>query len=270
MSYGKLLAVTESNIATKQSTVAALLDAAKRDHLPLAHSFLQTKTRSGSPRPSVLSLFVGASAERSLAQYLLFHAAASGTDFGVARDSRIWARALGLDHTLTTSRTAVSKNWGWLARHHLVRRERRGRLSKVVLLRDDGSGRAYKHPRKLNELYLRLPFSYWSDEWDTKLDLPSIAILLIALSLGDGFILPHSQIKNWYGLSSSTLTNGIGGLRRHGLLDVRRDKKEAPLAPEGFTWEYSYTLKSPFGPKGARSSAASRRGTNVAGKAKRD
>jgi hypothetical protein len=198
-------------------------------------------------------------AERALAQYLLMHAAASGTDYGIARDSRVWARALGLDYKLAASRTTVSKNWAWLEAHNLIRRERRGRLSKIVLLRDDGSGKAYRHPHKLREPYVQLPFAFWREEWDTELDLPSSALLLIALSLGDGFILPHAQVKSWYGISSSTLTKGIKGLRSHGLLDVRRDQKEAPLAPEGFTWEYSYTLQPPFGPKGTRSAATARR-----------
>jgi hypothetical protein len=247
-------------IATREETVAALLDAAKRDHLPLAHAFLQTKTRAGNARPGVLSAFVRSGAERPLAQYLLLHAVASGTDFGVARDSRIWARALGLDFKLTASRTAISKNWAWLERHQLIRRERRGRLGKVILLRDDGSGRKYKHPAKLGEPYLQLPFSYWRDGWDAKLDLPSVALLLIALSLRDGFILPHRQVNEWYGISSSTLTKGVNGLRGHGLLDVRRNKKDAPLAPEGYTWEYSYTLKPPFGPKGVKRPVAKRRG----------
>jgi hypothetical protein len=251
--------VTENVTATKETTVEALLAAAKRDHLPLAHSFLQTKTRAGNAQPGVLSAFVRNGAERPLAQYLLLHAVASGTDFGVARDSRVWARALGLDFKLSASRTAISKNWAWLERHQLIRRERRGRLGKVILLRDDGSGRSYKHPVKLGEPYLQLPFSYWHEGWDTKLDLPSVALLLIGLSLRDGFILPHSQVNDWYGVSSSTLTKGVHGLRRHGLLDVRRNRKEAPLAPEGYTWEHSYTLQPPFGPKGAKSAAAKRR-----------
>lgn len=250
--------------ATQEKTVAALLDAAKRDHLPLSVSFLQTKTRAGRPRPSVLAAFVRTGAERPLAQYLLAHAAASGTDFGVARDSRIWARALGLDFRLSASRTTVSKNWAWLERHRLIRRERRGRLSKVILLRDDGSGRAYKHPHKLGEAYLQLPHTYWREGWDVRLDLASVAVLLIALSLGDGFILPHARVRDWYGLSSSTLTKGIRGLRSHGLLDVRRDRKEAPLAPEGYTWEHHYTLQPPFGPKGTRSAAAARRSASGA------
>lgn len=77
-------------------------------------------------------------------------------------------------------------------------------------------------------------------------------MLLIALSLNDGFVLPGEYVQAWYGISSSTLTKGLGGLRRHGLLDVRRNQKAAPLAPEGHTWEYTYTLHAPFGPKGRR------------------
>ena len=61
-------------------------------------------------------------------------------------------------------------------------------------------------------------------------------MLLIGLSLNDGFVLPGDQVKKWYGISSSTLTKGLGGLRKSGLLAVKRD----------------------FGPKGRRAARGER------------
>lgn len=151
-----------------------------------------------------------------------------------------------------SARSAISKNWAWLERAGLITRSRRGRLSEITLLRDDGSGAPYAHPAERREPYFKLPYDFWLNDWHRHLDLASTAVLLIALSLRDGFVLPGERVQAWYGISSSTLTKGFGGLRRHGLLDVRRDQKAAPLAPEGHTWEYSYTLKAPFGPKGRR------------------
>jgi hypothetical protein len=114
------------------------------------------------------------------------------------------------------------------------------------------ASRTTSTPPRRGESYLKLPYDFWLAEWHRRLDLPSVAVLLIGLSLNDGFVLPGEHVRSWYGVSPSTLTKGLTGLRRQGLIDVRRDQKAAPLAPEGHTWEYTYTLKPPFGPKGRR------------------
>jgi len=45
-------------------------------------------------------------------------------------------------------------------------------------------------------------------------------------------------------------SRGLKGLIRHGLLDVRKHYKTAPLSPVGYTADHLYTLQQPFGPKG--------------------
>ncbi len=239
--------------ASTDETIAKLLELSGRDHLPLARAFVQRRDARGKPVPGPLAKIMTAGHDRGLHQYLLLHAAASAAPWSVARDSRIWARALALDPGQVSARSAISKNWAWLERAQLISRARRGRLSEVTLLRDDGSGDSYdRHPHGRNERYFKLPYAFWTEGWYRKLDLSSIGILLIGLSLNDGFVLPGDQVQTWYGISSTTLTKGLAGLRRQGLLDVRRDHKIAPLAPEGYTWEHTYTLKPPFGPRGRR------------------
>jgi len=185
---------------------------------------------------------------RGLHQYLLVHAAASGGAFEVTRDSRIWARALGLAENKESSRAAVSKGWGWLERARLIRRDRRGRLAQITLLSDDGSGKPYRHPydQKPRQDYIALPYAFWRKGWHEKLDLPSLAVLLIGMSLGRDFILPQSHVQQWYGISAATLSKGIAGLRRHNLISVTRTPEPAPLAPEGFRYVYRYTMREPF------------------------
>lgn len=97
---------------------------------------------------------------------------------------------------------------------------------------------------------MKLSYLFWREHWYRELNLAGIAVLLIALTLPDGFYLPGDQVQTWYGISPSTLTKGIGALRQRQLLDVRRNPKTAPLAPEGITYEYTYTLRTPFGPTG--------------------
>jgi hypothetical protein len=63
-------------------------------------------------------------------------------------------------------------------------------------------------------------------------------------------VLPLEQVKGWYGISADTAARGIDVLVRHELMQWRRVRKKAPLAPLGYTYERRYTLGEPFGPRG--------------------
>lgn len=250
-----------SATATSQQTVEALLELSDRDALPLERTFVQQRGEHGEVVPGPLSAFVCTRRFTTLQQYLLLHSVASGGAFDVARDSRVWARAMDMDPKRASARAAVSKNWAWLEGQNLIRRERHGRLVSVTLLRDDGSSRPYDgHPWQRRAPYFKLPYAYWRSEWHRRLDLASTAVLLIGLSLGKGFLLPGDQVQSWYGISAATLTKGLRGLRTHGLLTVKRDRRISPLAPAGYTWEHRYTLAPPFhAPSRADRSQGSRR-----------
>jgi len=234
--------------ATPQETIEALLDASGRSLLPLSYRFMQHRDDQDRGVPGPLAAFVTAHNNRGLHQYLLAHAAASGGQFDVTRDSRVWARALGLAADKASSRAAVSKGWAWLERLKLIRRGRRGRLARITLLSDDGLGDPYKHPfdQRPRQDYITLPYAFWLERWHEKLDLPSLAVLLIGMSLGRNFILPQSHVQQWYGISPATLSKGISGLRRNDLIAVTRTPEPAPLAPEGFRIVYRYTMLEPF------------------------
>jgi hypothetical protein len=190
--------------------------------------------------------------ERALEQYLLAVTWGSAAPYDVTRDSRIWARAVGLPDN-ASGRAAVSRSWSLLRELRLVRVTRRKRLASVTLLREDGLGRAYSHPSKdPRPSYLQLPFGYWEDNYHVSLSLPAKAMLLIALSLPDKFSLPASRAPDWYGVSESTAARGFRELRDARLLTVERVEKTAPLAPKGYTLVNFYTLQPPFGPKAAR------------------
>jgi hypothetical protein len=115
----------------------------------------------------------------------------------------------------------------------------------VTLLREDGSGKPYVHPGKEGN-YFKLPYDYWHGNFHNRMGLPAKAVLLIALSLQDEFLLPTKQGAGWYGLSRDTVRKGLRTLRLLGILDMREVRKKAPLAPLGFTLERRYTLKDPF------------------------
>jgi hypothetical protein len=238
--------MTKVQRATTQQTIEALLQASKRDVLPLSYRFVQHRTKEDKGIAGPLAEFVKAHNLRGLHQYLLAHAAASGGEFEVSRDSRIWARALALNEEKSSSRAAVSKGWNWLEQRKLISRGRRGRLSKITLLSDDGSGSRYQHPADLSQPYLALPYAFWRQGWHERLDLSATAVLLIGMTLRPGFILPQSHVQEWYGISAATLSKGIKALRKADLLAVKRDTEVAPLAPNGFRHVYHYTVLEPF------------------------
>jgi DNA-binding transcriptional ArsR family regulator len=176
---------------------------------------------------------------------VLGRAVASHEPFDVALSSRVWARALGLGEPSSSAAT-ISQSWTWLEEQRLVTSARRGRLREIRFMREDGSGQPYRHPGREGD-YFKLPYSYWEGRYPGRLNMPAKALLLIALSLNPDFWLPHEHGARWYGLSRDTVSRGLSTLLRLGLLEVRYERKKAPLSPKGFTEERRYALRPPFG-----------------------
>lgn len=240
-------------MATQLDAIQELLERSKRAELPLRKTFLQQGTgRVRTPGP--LAELCRRQDERAFELYLLFHAAASADPYDVVLPAAAWARAIGLGPT-TSARSAVSKALRRLEVMRLVRRERTGNRSAVVLLNEAGTGEAYTHPAEDDERYLKLPYAYWEEGWHLKLELRAKVVLLIALSLSDAFLLPSDRARDWYGISPDTVQRGLRELQGHGLLDVDQRFKTAPLSETGWTTEHRYTLQPPFGPQRQRARA---------------
>jgi hypothetical protein len=132
----------------------------------------------------------------------------------------------------------------------LIETRRVGRLRQVTVLREDGSGDSYRHPGEEGAAdrghYFKLPHAYWYGNFHNRLGLPAKAVLLIALSLKDDFLLPTDRGGEWYGLSRDTLRKGLRDLRLYGLISMRTERKLAPLSAIGYTVERRYRLQRPF------------------------
>lgn len=237
-------------VATRQETVAAILAESERPgRTPLRRGFVQLGGLGKKAKPGPLAEIVRHGRPRALQLYLLAVTWGTGPPHDIIKDSRIWARAIGLPDT-PSGRAAVSRNWTFLKSLKLVEVTRYKRLAKVRLLREDGSGRPYGHPgNDKSASYLQLSFKYWEDGFYERLSLAATAMLLIALTQPDHFSLPTERAPDWYGISESTATRGFRELREADLLAVNRVEKTAPLAPKGFTLVNHYTLLAPFGPK---------------------
>lgn len=232
----------------QQAAIEALLQRSGRPFVPLRRSFVQDRRRGGGPGP--LAAFVTGRRRRALDLYLLLHALASKHPWDVELENVVWARLLGLSGSSAGS--VVTQQWQWLEEQKLISVKREGRKRRVTLLREDGSGRPYTHPGLAHgDLqpegdYFRLPHDYWRSGMQDWADLPTKAVLLIALSLSDDFLLPLDQAPRWYGISKDSTRNGLRGLITRGFLTVSQRRKPAPLTPAGYTIERRYKLRSPW------------------------
>lgn len=241
-------------VATVDETVDEIM-AARRLGTPLRRSFLQQGTAT-DPEPGPLQEFVTNGDHRGLLLYLLALGKASAEPWDTALAATVWARALGMELPETaTATSSISKAWKRLEDRNLIRRSRYKRRAHIHMLREDGSGDPYEPPGQVKEPHLQLPNAFWQrgpdeDRWYRVLNLPEVAMLLIALSLSDGFRLPAEDVPDWYGISADTAGRGLRGLIGHGLLAVHKNFKTAPLSPAGYTADNLYTLQQPFGPLG--------------------
>lgn len=233
-------------VATPHETVCSLLESGNRlvNGVPIRHSFVQQGTRA-HPEPGPLATLVRNGDRRGLDLYLLLKAVASAPPYNSHRGAKVWARALQYTG-VTANQQTVSKIWARLADHGLVARAKHGRQADITLLRDDGHGDPYTHPADdPTPRYFQLPAKYWLNSgelWCATLSLPAKAMLLIALSRPNDFVMPVEQVPTWYGLSADTAQRGIAELGRRGVLTSRRIAKTAPLAPDGFTYDRHFTL----------------------------
>jgi hypothetical protein len=238
--------------ADQDETVEDLLrtSARRSDSVPIRGAFVQ-QGQQQEPRPGPLAALLRAHDERALDLFLIHRACASAAPWDVTRDARVWARVLGLQDDADHGVAAVSKTWRRLAEsHHLVARDRRGRLSRITALCEDGKGEPYSYPTgsKRSERYFRLPYEYWTDEKRLyrNLSLRAKAMLLVSLSLPAGFVLPTERVPDWYGISSDSADRGLRELHRAGLLKRDLKVKKAPQSPLGIAQVYHHTLQPPF------------------------
>jgi hypothetical protein len=196
------------------------------------------RKRGGGPGP--LARFVTSRREYALDLYLLLHAIASAPPWDVSEYASAWARALAIS-TPKSAASVISENWTWLGTMQLIRSTHEANRRRVFLLSDDGSGAEYERPIVD---FFKIPYAYWTSGWHRVLTLPEKSVLLIGLSLRDGFLLPSRQGSEWYGVSSDTIKRGVAGLRDVGLLQSTSKRKPAPLSPTGFTYEHRYTMQA--------------------------
>jgi hypothetical protein len=242
--------VDNAPVATQLDTIEALIEKSQRSEFVSIRRLFVQQGRRSALRSGPLSTFVRHHDETAFDLYLLARLLASHAPYQAQLPAAVWARALGLRGSSGVA--AVSRAWKRLADMHLIERGRHGRTASVTVLLEDGSGAPFVQFGARGDPYFKIPLEYWRDGWNTQMDLPTKAVLLIALSLKDGFYLPAEWVQRWYGISADTAERGLTKLRAFGLLDRKAQIKNAPLTAQGWTKQYRYELMPPFGPQWAR------------------
>ena len=232
-----------SDVVARQAAITELLRRSSREWVPIRREFVQARGPRGGPGP--LAAFVSERRARALDLYLLARVLASQEPWDATLAAPVWARLLGLGGKNATS--VISRNWTWLEQRRLLSTRRKGRLRELTILREDGSGAAYEHPGATGEgRYFKLPHEYFALGYPDRMGLADKAVLLIALSLDDDFILPLDQAPQWYGISRDSVKHGLATLRLLGLLEAHSERKVAPLSPLGHTLQRRYRVRPPL------------------------
>ncbi|WP_404388833.1 hypothetical protein [Humibacillus xanthopallidus] len=244
--------------ATAQDTRFFLIERSGRSFVPIAKVFVQNPNRRLKRRHGPLAEFVNNGDKRGLLAFLfvntIISSGAREDGWTTSLDIKLWARALGTVETAgeASASNAATKILSRLVKRDLIERTRRGRerLVAVTLLRPDGSGAPYTRPtgRDDSERFLRLSHRFWLDEWDKKLSLPAIAMLLVALCEPPHFKLATEHVPDWYGWSADTAERGLKELADKKVLQVDPETYTNPLAPTGLSTRNRYTLLEPFDP----------------------
>lgn len=230
-----------------------LLTSAKRDYTPVRNLFVQQPSGSAD-RASVLASFVTNRQERALDAILTLYALQPVLSDDDPLPLGAWANILGTRRPCGL--TTVSKTFRTLENMRLVTRKRRGHLTIVTPLLEDGSGRPWSKPGLQPDEpagsggYFTLPHEYWTDGYIDRLRLPGKAMLLIMLKETQGkppFEMAVDRAQKWYGISERTAERGYAELNAEKLLDIHVQRVASPRLPKGVLRErYHRALRDPF------------------------
>lgn len=159
--------------------------------------------------------------------------------FDSAESAAAWATLLDLEDPTGNGARRVRAALKKLSAAKLIRIESDpGRVSRVVLLREDGSGKPYQLPsssftaargdRRDVHRYFKVPTALWTDGQFQSLSGPALVMLMIFLSEqgaeGKAIWFSVSVFQDRYGISPATRSAGTKELRARGLLVETSEK----------------------------------------------
>lgn len=238
----------EANVPPEVTTRAArqaLFRRVKRTFVPIRKTFVQAE-RGKKSRHAPLKDFIVKRNRRALDAYLMALASYSDAGQPTRLHSAAWARLIGIPESNKSPGTAVTRTFEWLEDRHLltVTRAKGSQYISVVLLREDGSGEPYTRPKGMaeGERFLKLPHAFWEQNYDEKVDLPGLAMLLAVAREKPWKDFPAEKAPEWYGWSPDTTLRGLQQLLGLGLVEREETFRQEPLSPLGYTRVHKYEL----------------------------
>lgn len=262
-SKSQAVAVTARQRPRREDLLLPVLEGTGRDFVPLRSAFVQKPRGTPGVRGATLAKLTRDSF--ALDAYLLIHALASSSEpYVAAYPAATWVQLARLDEgaTFAAAKARWSKLVTRLSLLRLIERERKGNQMQYRLLDESGDGRPYTRPKDAGDRHwLKLPYSYWALEFDSRLDHPEKLMLLIALDQRKQFRLPLNQVPNWYGISEATARRGLRGLESRSLLSKTTSFVASPRSPSGWEETFTYSLLGPFSIGAATDTRVARKST---------
>lgn len=220
----------------------------KRRLTPVRVRFVRRADPFQSPPPLARMLRGGRGGEVRLKSYLaLLWLAGGGREHTVRFTARTYASLLGLHNPAVSGARRVNDALCWLEREQFITVARRpGHEPLITLLSDAGTGTPYVPPgaaekdwasgkAEPDNVYVKLPPTFWTGGWAAALPGPALAMLLVTLDLRQrrSWVSPR-EFALRYDLSEDTRSRGFAALRAAGLVDV--GKQPVSRDRDGFEW----------------------------------
>ncbi|MDQ8045856.1 MAG: hypothetical protein REI11_14720 [Patulibacter sp.] len=230
-------------VPTPAETRQALFSEIERPGAPIRWSFLQAWGGKRPPGPA--RHFVHERRLFALQLYLLVHLLALGKPWDApTMPNEAWGRAL--DKITAGAEATVSRSFGWLESKQLLKIDRTHQIRTAYLLREDGSGAAYKRRKGK---YFTLPNDFFLEGHHNELSLNATFSLLVALKHSvyrPWFKLVLEEGADWYGVSPDTLRRGLRELAANGFIESELRQERDVRARYGVTRRHYYHLLGPY------------------------
>jgi hypothetical protein len=234
-------------VRSQQDVALALARRVKDRDLQLRRRFACRSSVDEDEPPLAQMLRGGQGGQVRLKLYLSLLWVGVGAGNQVTFPAPTWATLLGLPDPEGKGSRRIRDALTWLATQGLIILQGgSGKPSTVTLLDDGGTKTPYVVPGiaiaraqkseapVTDDLYFKLPPTFWTAGWIVHLSGAAVAMLLVLLSEQRGrsreFWMSPRIADDRYVISEDTRSRGVHELQRHHLLDVhRRPVRASPL-----------------------------------------
>lgn len=224
--------------ASRSAASEIYASSGRRVDAPVRRRFVRSDNAS-RPSPMISIYRGGRGGDVAIRLYVALIWRSARPPFDSTESAAAWATLLDLDDPTGNGARRVRAALKKLSAAKLIRVEADpGRVSRIVLLREDGSGKPYQLPstaftaargsRRDVHRYFKVPTNLWLDGQFQSLSGPALVMLMIFLAEqgaeGKEVWFSVSVFQERYGVSPATRSAGTKELRARGLLVETSEK----------------------------------------------